>query len=49
MNKIEVDEARYQDLLEKEKLLMCLEGAGVDNWEGWDYAMEMLEEMDEEK
>jgi hypothetical protein len=28
------------DLLEDSDVLTCLRNAGVDNWEGWDFAME---------
>lgn len=34
----------YKRLLEKADKLDALEGAGVDNWEGYDYAMDMLRE-----
>ena len=30
----------YDNLLKRDFKLICLEGAGVDNWEGYDYAME---------
>ena len=30
----------YERLLKAEEKLLCLEGAGVDNWEGYSYAME---------
>jgi hypothetical protein len=30
----------YDELVNDSKLLAFLEGAGVDNWDGWDYAME---------
>lgn len=29
-------------LRKREEILSALEGAGVDNWEGYDFAMEML-------
>lgn len=28
--------------------LRCLEMAGVDNWDGWDYASELLKEDEDE-
>lgn len=34
----------YESLLEDRDKLCALEGAGVDNWEGYDDAMESLEE-----
>lgn len=33
----------YNQLLEDSKILRALEGAGVDNWDGYDYAMESLD------
>ena len=35
---------RYLELLEAEKVLDALYAAGVDNWDGYDYAVEMLED-----
>lgn len=32
----------YNKLLEDQMLLNALMGAGVDNWEGWDIALENL-------
>lgn len=37
---------RYDDLSEKEDWLCSLEAAGVDNWEGYDFAKEMHENDD---
>ena len=36
--------AEYNSLLHDQRKLTCLEGAGVDNWDGYDSAMDMLEE-----
>ncbi len=44
---IEITYEEYKRLLEAERMLNALEGAGVDNWEGYDYAMEMLEQEDD--
>lgn len=33
----------YDTLLKAAEKLECLEAAGVDNWEGYGYAMEMME------
>lgn len=35
----------YKTLLRRDMKLTALEGAGVDNWEGYDDAMEMSREM----
>lgn len=32
----------YHDLLEVEKFLQALEEAGVDNWHGYEYALESV-------
>ena len=42
---ITVDE--YEQLLQDADKLACLEGAGVDSWDGYDMAMEALEEVQE--
>jgi hypothetical protein len=38
--------ARVEELEKSEMKLLALEGAGVDNWEGYDDAMEMMREED---
>lgn len=35
---------RYEELLVTEKFLRALEGAGVDNWEGYDFAIDSMQE-----
>lgn len=35
----------YQTLIKDQIKLDCLEGCGVDNWQGWDDAMDMMREM----
>lgn len=37
---------RYEELLNAEKKLGALEASGVDNWSGYDDAMEWLEESE---
>jgi len=44
MDVIEVSKRRYQELLDAEARLDALEAGGVDNWEGYDEAMRILEE-----
>lgn len=46
---VKISNERYQELLEAEKMLICLQGAGVDNWGGYDDAMEMMAEMEDEE
>lgn len=50
MNKktITITIGEYEDLLEAQKKLDCLEGAGVDNWEGYDDAMSLMEEEEDQ-
>ena len=43
---ITISKEEYESLLEDQKLLQCLQDAGVDNWEGYDYAMEMMEDVE---
>ena len=35
----------YDELVEDQDFLDCLRGAGVDNWDGWDYAIEAYQEQ----
>ncbi len=39
-----IERERYEELLEREELLLALMGAGVDNWEGYEFAQEALRE-----
>lgn len=39
--------ARYQELCKEEDMLIRLENAGVDNWEGYSHAMEGLHDEDD--
>ena len=43
---VTISKKEYESLLEDQKLLICLQNAGVDNWEGYDYALEMMEETE---
>ena len=42
---ITITEKEYRSLKRDSQFLTCLEGAGVDNWQGYDYAVEMFDEM----
>lgn len=44
MSFVSIPVEQYADLLDAEKKLIALEQAGVDNWEGYDYAMELYNE-----
>lgn len=39
-----VSKDKYERLLESAERLSALLAAGVDNWEGYSYAMQLLEE-----
>jgi len=42
---ITITEERYNDLLDSEMWWLALDQAGVDDWEGYDYARECYAEM----
>ena len=39
----------FTRLTERDDWLSCLEAAGVDNWQGYDYAMELSQENRSDK
>lgn len=41
---VTISKKEYESLLEDRKWLQALENAGVDNWEGYDYARELMNE-----
>lgn len=41
---ITITKEEYDRLVEAENFLDCLRGAGVDNWDGYDHAVEMFNE-----
>ena len=45
---ITIKKTEYDDLIENSKKLEALEDCGVDNWEGYDEALEYLEDMEKE-
>ncbi|SHO54374.1 YqaJ viral recombinase family protein [Vibrio quintilis] len=40
---VTIPKAEYDHLIERDALLTALEAAGVDNWDGWNNAIEMLQ------
>lgn len=34
----------YRELIQRVNWLECLEAAGVDNWDGYDYAQELYDD-----
>lgn len=45
---VTISNEEYESLLEDRRFLRALEAAGVDNWEGYQYAFEDEDELDEE-
>jgi len=45
---VTISEKEYKNLLDDQWKLECLLGCGVDNWSGYDDAMEMYQAEDEE-
>ncbi len=43
MNNVTITCEEYETLLHASKVLQALFNAGVDNWEGYDFAMEEVE------
>ena len=43
-DQIIIKKERFKELEESEKKLNALEVAGVDNWEGYEFAIEMMNE-----
>lgn len=39
----------YENLLAAQRELIALQNAGVDNWPGYEYAMELLQELEDEE
>jgi phage pi2 protein 07 len=44
---VTITKKEYESLKEDEKYLRALQNAGVDNWSGMDFAMELLREDEE--
>lgn len=44
---VSISQSRLDELLEKENWLWALEAAGVDNWTGYDMAVTIFEEENE--
>jgi hypothetical protein len=44
MDMITIPKSEYDQLIRDQAFLQALQGAGVDNWDGYSYAIEMLEE-----
>lgn len=44
---VEITKSDYDDLVEDARFLKCLLNAGVDNWDGYDFALDLFSELDE--
>lgn len=45
---VTITEAEHEKLLEDSRFLCALQNAGVDNWDGYEEAQEMIAEWDAE-
>jgi len=41
---VTISKKEYEALLDRDQFLSALERAGVDNWEGYGYAQDLLDE-----
>ena len=42
---VTITKKEYDELISDKQWACCLENAGVDNWEGFEYAQDLYEEM----
>ena len=47
-HEIVIDKLEYEKLLSAYVMLQCLKDVGVDNWDGYDYAVELYRKWDNE-
>ena len=45
MDSVTISKAEYEQLLDSDLMLRCLENAGVDNWDGYDFAMDEYHDL----
>lgn len=43
---VTIPKSEYDQLIKDSNFLECLRGAGVDNWDGYSFAWEMMREYD---
>ncbi|MBS7457682.1 hypothetical protein [Coralloluteibacterium stylophorae] len=41
---VTIPREEYEELLEDQRFIEALRAAGVDNWDGYDYALEIFQE-----
>jgi hypothetical protein len=44
---VTISKKEYEELVKDSEKLSALEAAGVDNWQGYDNAMEMMKDMED--
>ena len=49
METVTITKKEYESLLEDQNWLNALENAGVDNWQGIDFARELLGEQEDDE
>lgn len=47
METVTITKEEYEELKSDQDFLSALRSAGVDNWDGYDYALESLEDSEE--
>ena len=45
---VTISKEEYQELLENSQFLSALQAAGVDNWDGYEHAQDIVDEWDKE-
>ncbi len=43
MDEVTITREQYETLLHDSRVLQALQAGGVDNWEGYDFAMEAIQ------
>lgn len=43
---VTITQKRYEELLQTERFMRALEVSGVDNWDGYDFAVDILDQED---
>ena len=45
---VTITKKEYEEIKEEAEIYRALRAVGVDNWDGWDFAMDLLEEWNNE-
>ncbi len=48
MKTVTISEEEYKELLDNQRFLLALQNAGVDNWGGYDYALDEYHQEEED-